>query len=192
MKIIIERIWSNASITHGVLTIEGTGFRCHTMELGVPQQAVAKGLLVIDKALPEGTYPVFTNERYGFPSFPRIWKVPGYTTCRFTNISKADDLCAGQVSIGTEWENPYLIKGFDLAAMILCGYIDEWLAGNCLSKASTRNHIELQITRSPYFVQRTDSYEDFRRGQRSGMSEDFVGDYYANIITDNGKEVCHG
>ncbi len=99
MKIKVERVQRDDDVTIGVLTIEGSSFRCFTLEdpvREVPGLPVKEWKIAGQTAIPAGTYEVQItySPRFNTP-LPLLLRVPGFEGVRIHagNLARDTEGC---------------------------------------------------------------------------------------------------
>lgn len=133
---------------HGVLTVDGTKFSCHTLEAQDPEDQFPTNP-IFAFALPVGTYKVKIKDYSYFPLVPTIIHKP------YINIGLRE--CPvigprpGDVCVGTEFFNDGYLKGFSLVMQalenIIKADIDDW-----------RKNAVLIIENAPDCVHRVENF----------------------------------
>lgn len=107
MKIKVERVQRDEDVTIGVLTIDGSDFRCFTLEdpvREVPGVPVNEWKIPGETAIPAGTYEVQItySPRFNTP-LPLLLRVPGFEGIRIHagNLARHTEGCL-LVGIGRE------------------------------------------------------------------------------------------
>lgn len=177
MKLILERKWSNESITHGVLSLEGTNFKCYTLELRTPTESLPAGIMANSIAIPCGTYNLKTAPFKGYPIFPKFPKIVGFFKIGFTNAIGYGEVYPGGIAIGTQFTDDYNITGWDRASHILANYTEDYIRDNLHLKKDQREEFLIEIKLSPKFERREGSYRQYEEDMFNPEMEDFVSDW---------------
>lgn len=178
MKLILERKWTDDSTTHGVLSIEGTNFRCLTLELADRGKEDNKGSWIpYREALPPGTYQLRVEMMYMLMCFPTFYSIANFTP-NFSDAKTITQLNCGDIAVGTTYEGDYEIRGNERAIHILARYAERYREANFNKKRNEREEFVLEVRRSEGFDRREGSWEAYQKAQYESENENLIEDDY--------------
>lgn len=100
MKIILERTRGNLLWTEGLLTVEGYGFKCRTLELRNFNHSDAINKR-IRHSIPMGTYPCRVSYTPIMDFTPQTGLINGSNRAVFVSADDYTSLRAGQIALGS-------------------------------------------------------------------------------------------